>query len=54
MGLSAGRDVTLNPAQSAGPLNNFGYPYAEVGNEAVDYYDPENFVYSIAFVADEA
>ena len=54
VGLSAGRDVTLNPAQSGGPLNNFGYPYAEVGNEAVDYYDPENFVYSIAFVADEA
>lgn len=54
VGLSAGRDITLNPAQSDGALNNFGYPYAEVGGDAVDYYDPENFVYSIAFVADEA
>ncbi len=47
--LSRGRDLTLNPAQDGDPLNTFGYPYAEVDGEAVDYYTPDAFVYSIAF-----
>lgn len=50
--LSAGRDVTLVPAQDGGELNDFGYPYAEVDGAALDFYDPEGFVYSIAFVQD--
>ena len=50
--LSEGRDVTLNPAQSGPALNYFGYPYAEVDGDAVDYYDPANFTYSVAFQAD--
>lgn len=51
--LSEGRDLTLNPAQKDGKLNNFGYPYAEVDGSAVDYYDPTTFVYTISFTADE-
>ena len=31
--LSRGRDLTLSPAQDAGDLNDFGYPYAEVDGE---------------------
>lgn len=50
--LSQGRDVVLEPAQAGEPLNNFGYPYAEVDGEAIDYYTPDAFVYSISFVAD--
>lgn len=51
--LSAGRDLTLVPAQDEGPLNDFGYPYAEVDGAAVDFYDPENFSYTASFKADE-
>lgn len=51
--LSEGRDLTLAPAQDAGALNNFGYPYAEVDGEALDYYDPTTFVYTISFAADK-
>lgn len=51
--LSEGRDLTLAPAQDAGALNNFGYPYAEVDGEALDYYDPTTFVYAISFAADK-
>ncbi len=50
--LSQGRDVVLSPAQDGAPLNNFGYPYAEVDGEAVDYYAPDSFVYTISFAAD--
>ena len=51
--LTEGRDLTLAPAQDAGALNNFGYPYAEVDGEALDYYDPTSFVYAISFSADK-
>lgn len=47
--LSEGRDLTLEPAQKAGKLNNFGYPYAEVDGTAVDFYTPDTFVYTISF-----
>lgn len=50
--LSMGRDLTLNPAQNGPALNDFGYPYAEVDGDAVDYYDPANFAYSYSFKAD--
>ena len=50
--LSKGRDITLVPAQSGEALNNFGYPYAEVDGEAVDYYTPDTFVYTISFEQD--
>lgn len=51
--LSEGRDLTLNPAQAGKPLNNFGYPYAEVNDEPVDYYAPADFVYTISFAQDK-
>lgn len=52
--LSEGRDLTLSPAQSAGKLNNFGYPYAEVDGSAVDFYTPADFVYTISYAKDAA
>lgn len=47
--LSSGRDLVLNPVQAGEPLNTFGYPYAEVGGKALDFYAPENFVYRFSF-----
>lgn len=51
--LTAGRDLILEPAQSGAALNDFGYPYAEVDGDALNYYDPENFVYAYSFKKDE-
>lgn len=51
--LSQGRDLTLVPAQDGPALNDFGYPYAEVDGDAVDFYDPEGFAYTASFKADE-
>lgn len=45
--LSSGRDIVLNPPQAGGPLNTFGYPYAEIGGKPLDFYDPKSFVYKI-------
>ena len=50
--LSAGRDITLSPAQNDEALNYFGYPYGEVDGSALDFYDPENFSYRISFTAE--
>lgn len=47
--LSRGRDIDLNPKQDGKALNNFGYPYAEVDGEVIDYYTPDKFVYTISF-----
>ena len=47
--IARGRDLVLNPPQSGQPLNTFGYPYAEVGGKAVDFYNPQEFVYSYTF-----
>jgi len=47
--LSRGRDIDLSPKQDGKALNNFGYPYAEVDGEALDYYTPDKFVYTISF-----
>ncbi len=44
--LARGRDLVLNPPQQGAPLNTFGYPYAEVGGEPLDFYDPASFKYS--------
>ena len=44
--LAVGRDIVLNPPQKGAPLNTFGYPYAEVGGEPLDFYDPAAFGYS--------
>ena len=50
--LTEGRDLTLSPAQDGEPLNMFGYPYAEVDGEAIDYYAPDKFVYEYTFAQD--
>jgi len=47
--LASGRDLRLNPPQAGQPLNTFGYPYAEVGGQPLDFYDPKNFSYKISF-----
>lgn len=47
--LAVGRDIVLNPPQAGAPLNTFGYPYAEVGGKAIDFYQPKSFVYSYSF-----
>lgn len=47
--LSRGRDLVLAPAQAGESLNNFGYPYAEVDDKPIDYYEASNFVYTISF-----
>lgn len=48
--LAVGRDLTLTPAQQGGPLNTFGYPYAEVGGKPLDFYDPVSFKYSFTAI----
>lgn len=53
VGLSEGRDLTLNPKQDGEPLNNFGYPYAEVDKQPIDCYSPTEFIYTISFAADK-
>lgn len=47
--LAVGRDIILNPPQDGAPLNTFGYPYAEVGGKAVDFYNPKTFAYTYSF-----
>ncbi len=47
--LAVGRDVELNPAQDGPPLNNFGYPFAQIGKDTLDWYQPEHFVYKITY-----
>jgi len=49
--IAQGRDVVLNPRQAGPPLNTFGYPYAEVGGEQLDFYNPEGFAYQYTFKA---
>lgn len=47
--LAEGRDIVLNPRQAGPPLNTFGYPYAEVGGNPLDFYTPKGFVYTYTF-----
>lgn len=47
--IAVGRDLVLNPPQSGPPLNTFGYPYAEVGGKAIDFYKPAVFTYTYSF-----
>lgn len=49
VGFSTGRDLKLVPEQADGPLNQFGYPYAEVDGKAIDFYQPDTFKYTINF-----
>ena len=40
-----GRDFALKPRPYEHPLNNFGYPYAEIDDNVQDYYSPKEFAY---------
>ncbi len=50
--LAVGRDLVLNPRQQAGPLNTFGYPYAEVNGTPLDWLDPGSFAYKFTYTQD--
>ncbi|WP_159565870.1 transglutaminase domain-containing protein [Budvicia diplopodorum] len=45
VGFNYGRDFDLSPDAEQAPINNFGYPYAEVDGDPVNYYEPKVFVY---------
>ena len=47
--LSAGRDLTLNPPQFGQPINYLMYPFAQVGQDTLDWLDPEIFKYRIVY-----
>lgn len=40
------RDFVLKPKPTQFPLNMLGYPYAEEGEDALNYYDAKSFAYS--------
>ena len=45
IGFNYGRDFILKPEPEQTPLNNFGYPYAEVDGNTQNYYSPKEFSY---------
>ncbi len=44
-----GRGILFQPSQENGPVNYLMYPYVEINGQALDYFDPENFRYSVYF-----
>jgi transglutaminase-like putative cysteine protease len=46
IGFNYARDFRLSPQTAAESINNFDYPYAEIGGKPLNYYDPKNFSYS--------
>jgi len=44
-----GRWIKLPYSQESTPVNYLMYPYAEINGKAVDYFDPQNFRYSVHF-----
>lgn len=46
IGFNYGRDFDLKPLAEQRPINNFGYPYAEVDGNALNYYEPKEFSYN--------
>ena len=47
--LAMGRDLLLNPPQHGTPINTFGYPYAQIGEESLDWYNPATFKYTFTY-----
>ncbi|KGQ71381.1 hypothetical protein OA57_00895 [Chelonobacter oris] len=45
VGYNHGRDFDLYPMPELTPLNNFGYPYAEIGGDPLNFFDPKEFKY---------
>ncbi|MBD5166119.1 transglutaminase-like domain-containing protein [Helicobacter sp.] len=50
LGYNTARDFILTPTPAETPLNNFGYPYGEVEDNVLDYYDAKGFSYSYTSV----
>lgn len=46
MAFNYARDFILTPKPTQYPLNMLGYPYGEIGEDALDYYDPKSFTYT--------
>ncbi|MBR8463841.1 transglutaminase domain-containing protein [Campylobacter sp. faydin G-24] len=46
IGFNYARDFVLKPEPEQSPINNFGYPYAEVDGNTQNYYAPKEFSYS--------
>lgn len=44
---NSARDFVLSPRPVQFPLSIFSYPYAETGDEPLDYYAPKSFSYTI-------
>lgn len=47
--VGAGRDIHLSPEAGGGSINYLMYPFAQIGDQTLDWLDPENFTYSITF-----
>jgi len=47
VGFNHARDFVLYPKPTQYPLNMFGYPYAEVEDDVLNYYVPKSFEYKI-------
>jgi transglutaminase-like putative cysteine protease len=47
VGFNSARDFILYPKPTQYPLNMFGYPYAEVEDDVLNYYVPKSFEYKI-------
>ncbi|MDA3979409.1 transglutaminase-like domain-containing protein [Gallibacterium sp. AGMB14963] len=45
VGFNHARDFDLYPAPELKPINNFGYPYAEIGGDPLNSYNPKEFGY---------
>ena len=45
VGFNHARDFDLYPAPELKPINNFGYPYAEVGGDPLNSFDAKEFGY---------
>ena len=47
VGFNYGRDFILSPKPEQYPINMLGYPYAEVEDDVLNYYDPKAFGFTI-------
>lgn len=45
IGFNHARDFELYPQPELAPINNFGYPYAEIGGDPLNSFDPKEFKY---------
>lgn len=47
VGFNYARDFNLYPKPELAPINNFGYPYAEVGGDPLNSFDAKEFGYEL-------